>query len=99
MSIGPDFDTVLAAAQAGAEWAFTALYRDLNPRLVRFLRAQAPGAGDDLASETWLAAARQLGSFSGTEGAFRGWMFTIARRRVIQYWRGNGRRPQVAAGI
>ena len=39
MSIGPDFDGVLAAAQTGAEWAFSALYRDLNPRLVRFLAA------------------------------------------------------------
>src|SRR3954447_26375349 len=96
MSIGPEFETVLAAAQTGAEWAFTALYRDLNPRLVRFLAAQAPSVGEDLAAEAWMAAARQLGSFSGNEGAFRGWMFTIARRRLIQHWRTSGRRPQVS---
>src|SRR4051812_19804665 len=99
MPIGPEFDGVLAAAQTGAEWAFTALYRDLNPRLLRFLAVQAPSFGEDLAAETWMAAARQLGSFSGDEGAFRGWMFTIARRRLIQHWRTMGRRPQVTTSI
>ena len=48
---------------------------------------------EDLVAETWLAAARQLGSFAGSEGAFRGWLFTIARRRLIQHWREKGRRP------
>ena len=30
MTIGPEFDSVLAAAQTGAEWAFAALYRELK---------------------------------------------------------------------
>jgi RNA polymerase sigma-70 factor, ECF subfamily len=93
VTIGLDFDDVLSAAQAGGEWAFTALYRDVNPPLLRYLGAQAPGAADDVAAETWLAVARQLGSFSGGEGAFRGWLFSIARRRLIQHWRDLGRRP------
>src|SRR3954452_13997204 len=99
MPIGPEFDGVLAAAQTGAEWAFSALYRDLNPRLLRFLGAQAPCFGEDLAAETWMAAARQLSSFSGDDGAFRGRMFTIARRRLIQHWRTMGRRPEVSPSI
>lgn len=95
MSIGYEFETVLGAAQVGAEWAFETLYRGLNPRLVRYLSVQAPSAADDIAAETWLAAARQLQSFSGDERAFRAWMFTIARRRLIQHWRTAGRRPAV----
>src|SRR2546429_4012103 len=93
MTSGPEFDSVLAAAQAGAEWAFAALYRDLNPRLLRYLGAQAPAAGEAVAAGTWLAVARQLASFAGGEGAFRGWLFTIARRRLVQHWRDAGRRP------
>jgi RNA polymerase sigma-70 factor, ECF subfamily len=93
MTIGPDFESVLSAAQAGAEWAFTTIYRDVNPPLLRYLGAQASTAADDVASETWLAVARQLKSFAGGEGAFRGWLFTIARRRLIQHWRDAGRRP------
>jgi RNA polymerase sigma-70 factor (ECF subfamily) len=95
MTIGPEFDRVLASAQEGAEWAFAALYRDVNPPLLRYLRVKALSEAEDLAAETWMAVARQLHSFSGGEGAFRGWLFTIARRRTIQHWRDVGRRPVV----
>lgn len=98
MTIGLEFDSVLTAAQEGGEWAFAVLYRDLNPRLVRYLGAKAPGMGDDLAAETWLAAARGLTSFRGDEGAFRGWLFTIAQRRLVQHWRDAARRPAATAG-
>ena len=93
MTIGMEFDSVLVAAQEGGEWAFAVLYRDLNPRVVRYLGAKAPGMGDDLAAETWLAAARNLRTFEGNEAAFRGWLFTIARRRLVQHWRDSARRP------
>ena len=63
--IGVEFDSVLRAAQAGAEWAFATLYRDINPRLLRYFAAQAPSVAEDLASETWLAAAGRLHLFSG----------------------------------
>jgi RNA polymerase sigma-70 factor (ECF subfamily) len=93
MTLGEEFDEILAAARAGEEWAFAALYRDLNPRLTRYLAAQAPGVGEDLASETWLGVARQLHRFSGDERALRAWLFTIGRRRLVQHWREAGRRP------
>lgn len=93
MVIGVAFEDVLAAAQAGEEWGFAALYRDLNPALLRYFSARASGAGEDLAADTWLAAARRLSAFSGDEGAFRAWMFTIAYRRLVQHWRDSGRTP------
>ena len=93
MGSGEDFDTVLAAAQSGAEWAFATLYHDLNPRLLRYLTAGAPGVAEDLASETWLGAARQLPGFRGGEDAFRAWMFTIAHRRLVKHWRDTKRHP------
>ena len=92
MTIGSDFAAVLSAAQAGDETAVATLYRDLNPRLVRYLAMRAPGVAEDLASEVWLAASRHLPGFVGDEGAFRGWMFTIARHQVAQHWRRAGRR-------
>jgi RNA polymerase sigma-70 factor (ECF subfamily) len=93
LTIGLEFESVLVAAQEGGEWAFAVLWRDLNPRVVRYLGAKAPGMGDDLAAETWLAAARNLATFQGNEVAFRGWLFTIARRRLVQHWRDSARRP------
>lgn len=92
-----DFETVLSAAQAGDEGAISRLYRTYNPLLLRFLGGTAPAAKEDLAQEVWLAAAPSLGSFEGTEGQFRAWLFTIARRRAIDHWRLISRRPQQVA--
>jgi RNA polymerase sigma-70 factor (ECF subfamily) len=86
------FESVLAAAQTGAEWALTSLYQDLHPPLVRFLLAQEPDEGEDLASEVWLDVARGLGRFEGDESSFRCWLFTIARRRLIDLRRTRARR-------
>jgi RNA polymerase sigma-70 factor (ECF subfamily) len=92
--MGPEaFPAVLTAAQAGADWAVACLYRDHNPKLLRYLRAQAGGEAADLAAETWLSAARNLRSFDGDEHAFAGWLFTIARRRLIDHRRAARRRP------
>ena len=86
------FEPVLAAARTGAEWAIAALYRQHNPRLLRYLRAQAGDDAQDIASETWMDAARGLKAFDGDEDGFRGWLFTIARRRLIDHRRRQGRR-------
>ena len=92
MTIGPGFEDVLVAAQAGAEWAVAALYRDLNPALLRYLQAQHRNAAEDIASEVWLAVASHLTTFEGDEDGFRGWIFTIAHRRAIDYGRQQSRR-------
>lgn len=47
---------------------------------------------DDLAADTWLAVARGLDRFRGDEAGFRGWLFTIARHRLIEHRRRQGRR-------
>src|SRR5437660_12828331 len=92
MASGPAFDDVLAAAQTGAGWAIAILYRDLQPALLRYLQAKAPGEAEDLASDVWLAAAPKLNSFQGDEVGFRSWIFTIANRRVIDQVRRSARR-------
>jgi RNA polymerase sigma-70 factor, ECF subfamily len=92
MTQTPLFESVLSAAQDGADWALTVLYQDLHPPLVRFLSAQEPVEGEDLASEVWLDVARGLSRFEGDESAFRCWLFTIARRRLIDMRRTRTRR-------
>jgi RNA polymerase sigma-70 factor (ECF subfamily) len=87
-----DFAAVLRAASAGEAWAFACLYDRLQPALVRYLRWQEPSMADDLASETWLAVAERLSAFDGEETAFRGWVFSIARRRLADHRRRGARR-------
>lgn len=87
-----EFPRVVAAAGQGEAWALAALYRSYQPLLLRYLRAQDGDAGDDLASEAWIGVARGLAHFQGDQSAFRSWLFTIARRRLIEFRRRNTRR-------
>jgi len=93
-SLGDQFQGILSAAQDGGEWAVAILYRWLHPALVSYLRSRAGDDAEDLASETWIAVARGISSFSGEEPAFRSWVFTIAHRRLIDHHRSNARRPK-----
>jgi RNA polymerase sigma-70 factor (ECF subfamily) len=89
-----DFDSMLRAARAGDEMAFSALFRAYNAMLVRYLRVVAGSeAADDLSSETWLDVVRGLGRFEGEEAGCKGWLFTIARRRHLDWRRRQARRP------
>ena len=78
-----DFAATLVAAQQGDDHALAALWRELQPSLLRYLRAVEPGAAEDIASDTWLEVTRRLDRFTGGEREFRGWLFTIGRRRLI----------------
>ena len=91
--IGDDFAAVLAAAQQGSEAAFSRLWRDGNPALLRYLRVMAPDAAEDVAADTWVQVVRGLASFRGDERAWRAWLFTTARRRAIDEGRRRSRRP------
>jgi RNA polymerase sigma-70 factor (ECF subfamily) len=92
---GLPFDDVLTAAQAGAGWAFEALYRDLAPAVTGYLRLHGAAEPDDLASETFIGVFTGLGRFQGDEDALRAWVFTIAHRRLLDDWRRRSRRPQL----
>jgi RNA polymerase sigma-70 factor, ECF subfamily len=92
MALGSQFRPVLLAARTGAEWALAALYRELQPPLLRYLFAQDQTDAEDLAAETWLDVAHGLHRFDGDESAFRRWVFTIARRRLLDHRRMSARR-------
>lgn len=80
---GFDFAATLDAARLGDDRALAALWRELQPALLRYLKAGDPGAAEDIASDTWLEVTRRLDRFTGGEREFRGWLFTIARHRLI----------------
>jgi RNA polymerase sigma-70 factor, ECF subfamily len=94
MPFGTRFQSVLAAAQTGAEWALAELYRDLQPPLLRYFQVQAPSEPEDLAAEVWIDAAAGLNRFEGNESAFRRWLFTIAHRRLVDFRRRSWRRRE-----
>jgi RNA polymerase sigma-70 factor (ECF subfamily) len=89
----PPFDEVLGAAQAGSPEAFAVLFGTYQAPLLRFLRALGADPPDDAGSETWLAVIKDLGTFAGDERAFRSWLFTVARHRLLDQRRYRARRP------
>jgi RNA polymerase sigma-70 factor, ECF subfamily len=91
---GEEFPAALAAAQNGSDAAFTRLWLDANPALVRYLRVIAPEVAEDAAAETWVQVVRGLPRFRGDEAAWRAWLFTTARRRVIDASRRRSRRRE-----
>src|SRR4030088_1945127 len=78
----PDLAAAVADAQHGSPDAFRALYRDTQPRLLRYLHALVGDDAEDIASETWLHVTRDLHTFHGDYDGFRGWVATIARHRA-----------------
>src|ERR1700753_3329381 len=93
----PDLAPAVQAAQQGDQQAFRVLYRDVQPRLLRYLRTMVGDDAEDVASEAWLHVARDLPGFSGDSDGFRGWAATIARHRALDHQRRHRRRPQPAS--
>jgi RNA polymerase sigma-70 factor, ECF subfamily len=92
-----DLAGVVGRAQQGDAEAFRLLYRDIQPRLLRYLHALAGQDAEDIASETWLQVTRDLPGFTGTYDGFRGWVATIARHRALDHLRRTTRRPPALA--
>ena len=89
------FAESLAAAKGGDEVAFTVLFRDVQPAVLRYLRVVAGDRADDLAGETWVQVVRGLAAFTADEpAAFRGWVLSIARHRWLDDQRSRSRRPE-----
>jgi RNA polymerase sigma-70 factor, ECF subfamily len=86
------FDAVVAAARSGDSDAFERLFRELQPRLLRFLRSMEERAADDLAAEVWLAVAARISRFEGNWADFRAWVFAIGRKRLADHRRTAVRR-------
>ena len=69
------------------------VFRAFQPLLLRYLRHRVPAAAEDVASETWLAAARALPALEGGVAEFRAWLFSVARNKAADHYRGAARRP------
>ncbi len=93
MTPNQSFAAVLAAARAGADWAWAAIYSDLAPPVRGYLRARGAAEPEDLLGEVFLQAVRDLASFEGGERELRAWILKIAHHRLIDDRRSRRRRP------
>ena len=92
MAEGDDDDAALLRAHAaGDAHAFARLYDRYDQPCFRFIRrllgAPCADAAEDLHQETWIAVSRSAAVFDPARASFRAWLFTIARRKVLDHFR------------
>jgi RNA polymerase sigma-70 factor (ECF subfamily) len=97
-AVTPDEETdeltaAVEGAQRGDSECFRILYREVQPKLLRYLSFLVDSDAEDIASETWLQATRDLHKFHGNIDNFRGWITTIARHRAMDHLRKHSRQP------
>jgi RNA polymerase sigma factor (sigma-70 family) len=99
MVIAPPMEeTVLVRrAQAGDRAAFQDLYETYLPKIYDFSLGMLRNRADaeDVTSETFLRAVERLGDLREA-GAFKGWLYTIARNAALRTIDGRGRATPVA---
>jgi RNA polymerase sigma-70 factor (ECF subfamily) len=78
---------------AGDKAAFERLYDNHDRRSLDFIRRMLASADEatveDLHQEVWIAVARQAGTFDENKARFVTWMFTVARNKVMDHFRGR----------
>jgi RNA polymerase sigma-70 factor, ECF subfamily len=94
-----DLDLALDAARLGHESGMADLWHALNPMVLRYLWVIVGQSAEDVASEAWLQAARDVHGFRGNAAGFRVWLFRVARHRALDELRRSGSRPEVPAGL
>jgi RNA polymerase sigma-70 factor, ECF subfamily len=93
MSDPGSLDDAIALMCQGDGDAFRVVYRAVHAPLLRYLEVLVgPNDAEDVASETWGQACRDLDRFTGDADGFRGWITTIGRHRALDLLRLRSRR-------
>ncbi len=94
LRLGDNFDSVLAAARTGAEWAWERIYDALAPSLNGYLRARGAPDPDGVTGDVFAQLVRDINRFEGDEPGFRSWVFVMAHHRLLDDLRRRKRRPE-----
>jgi RNA polymerase sigma-70 factor (ECF subfamily) len=94
---GTDLE-LLSRLQRGDNDAWAKVTREYSPRLYAYLRQSLPTSEDaeDVLSETLSAAVRAVVNFDG-RAALSTYLYSIAHRKVADYWRRTPKSPTVDA--
>jgi RNA polymerase sigma-70 factor (ECF subfamily) len=100
LPVRPTLQDALDLARAGDPRGFEELYGQLAGSVTRFAHSRSAEDPEGLTNDVFLAAFRHLDEFDGDDDDLRGWVFTIARNKLIDDARRRSRRPRtVDAGV
>ncbi len=91
----PTLPEALQRARAGDARGFTEIYNTLAGSVTRFAHSRSADDPEGITNEVFLAAFRNLAEFTGNDDDLRGWIFTIARNKLIDDARRRSRRPTI----
>lgn len=91
---------LIARARAGSPEAFATLYNENRSEVFRYIRNRVRDEyiAEDLTSETFIRALRNIGSYTWTGRDFAAWLVTIARNIVVDHYKAGRTRLEVAVG-
>ncbi|MEZ5540966.1 MAG: sigma-70 family RNA polymerase sigma factor [Pseudomonadota bacterium] len=93
---GSDEDLMLRYGRGDLE-AFHSLYNRHRAGLYRyFLRQTGRGMAEELFQDVWARVIQARRRYR-PHAAFRTWLYTLARNRLVDYWRAQGRAPDMDA--
>lgn len=85
---------------SGDEAALAQVYQDHGSLVYTYCRRQlGPETGRDVTQEVFTSAWRARHRFDPDRGSLRAWLMGIAKNRVVDQYRMQSRRPQIADGI
>lgn len=76
-------EELIEAARSGDEDAWRGIYEAVAPKLRGFAFARGAPDPDAIVGTTFLVAVEKIHDFTGDLDALTGWMFQIARRKII----------------
>ncbi|MBD1390450.1 sigma-70 family RNA polymerase sigma factor [Neiella sp. HB171785] len=93
MTLRNDDQLLTDYGKRGDAAAFDILYQRFRQPLFGFIRQQLPDAiANEVFQECWMVVIEQAADYMPC-GSFRGYLFTIARRKIADYWRRQQRQP------
>ncbi len=89
--------TLVQLAQKGNSNAAGSLYEMYQPGIFQYLyyRVGDEHVAEELTGEVFLKMVRALPGYRPINGAFRSWLYTIARNMAIDYYRRTANHPQI----
>lgn len=83
-----NIDALVTESAAGSQKAYELLYREYYPKISRFVayRVNHRETAEDLIAEIFVKAWESLQG-SSEVSSFNSWIFTVARNRIIDYYR------------
>jgi len=88
------------AAGSEADWrpSLEAAYLELAPAVLGYYRSYGLASADDLVGDVFVSVAGGLRRFRGDRADLRRWVFTIARRRLVDHFRRSKVRQITSSG-